>query len=153
MEGVEAVSAEQAMGLVLDALVPARMLANRGDAHLAEGIAAALAFAAERPWVYTDLTGADAQRAAEQAVLIEVSLRVQVAANRARDLAHVAVTAARDLPELWRRALEGFAPFALVEATVSALTARSGRTLPASTPRKVPPAQPGMAMRKAPNIQ
>lgn len=123
MEGVEAVSAERAMGLVLDALVPARMLANQGDAHLAEGIAAALAFAAERPWVYTDLTGADAQRAAEQAVLIEVSLRVQVAANRARDLAHVAVTAARDLPELWRRALEGFAPFALVEATVSALTA------------------------------
>lgn len=56
-------------------------------------------------------------------MLIEVSLRVQLAANRARDLAHVAVTAARDLPELWRRALEGFAPFALVEATVSALTA------------------------------
>ena len=37
MEGVEAVSAERAMGLVLDALVPARMLANQGDAHLAEG--------------------------------------------------------------------------------------------------------------------
>ena len=50
---------------MLDALVPARMLANQGDAHLAEGIAAALAFAAERPWVYTDLTGADAQRAAD----------------------------------------------------------------------------------------
>ena len=123
MEMVEAVSAERAMGFMLDALVPARLAANQGDARVAAGIADAFAFAAERPDVYTDLTGADGQRAAEQAVLLEVSLRVQLAPNRARDLAHTARVAARDLPELWRRALDGFAPFTLVEAAARALTA------------------------------
>ena len=120
---VEAVSAERAMGFVLDALVPARLAANQGDARLASGIADALAFAAERPDVYTDFTGADGQRSAEQAVLLEVSVRVQLAPNRARDPAHTARVAARDLPELWRRALDGSAPFTLVDAAASALTA------------------------------
>lgn len=122
MESVEAVSVAEAMGFVLDALVPARMLAHQAEARLAAGIRDALVFAAEQPHVYTELTGADGRRAAEQAVLLEVSLRVQLAPNRARDLAFAAHVAARDLPTLWQRALDGFAPFTLVEAAVGALT-------------------------------
>lgn len=109
------------MGYVLDALIPSQLTANQGAARLAEGMRAALAFAAGNPHIYTDLEGEDGQRAAEAATLLEVSLRVHLSEARVRSLAYVAATAGVHLPRLWERAHEGFAAFALVEATVDAL--------------------------------
>lgn len=121
MEQVVTVTAEQAMGYVLDGLVPDRLQANQAAARLADGIRDALDFAAANTHVYTDLTGDAGLRAAEAAALLEISLRVQLPETRIRALAYVATTARRQLPELWRRAREGFAAFTLVEATVDAL--------------------------------
>jgi hypothetical protein len=121
MEEDEQVTAEEVMGYMLNDLVPSRHTANQAAARLADGIRDALAFAAANPHMYTDLTGDDGLRAAEAAVLLEVALRVQLPEAHIRNLAHVAKVARADLPELWRRAREGFAPFSLVEATVDAL--------------------------------
>ncbi len=115
------VTAEEAMGYMLNDLIPSRHSANQGAARLADGISDALRFAAANPHIYTHLTGDDGLRAAESAVLLEVALRVQLPEGHIRGLARVATTARAQLPELWRRAREGFAAFSLVEATVDAL--------------------------------
>lgn len=121
MNQIETITAEEAMGYVLDALTPSRMTENQAAARLASGIAGALDFATRNPHIYTTDDGDDGERAAERAALLEIALRLRIAEGRLRDLAHVARTADASLPLLWQRARDGFAPFALVEATTDAL--------------------------------
>lgn len=121
MDEVAEVTAEAVMAHVLDALIPNQMDANQGAARLAAGMRDALAYAATNPHIYTHLVGDAGRRAAEGAALLEIALRVHIPEGRVRDLARVATVAGREVPELWRRAHEGFAPFPLVEATTDAI--------------------------------
>lgn len=119
--------AHRALAGVLDDLQADQMEANRRAALRADGIHDAIDYALAHPYVYTPLEGAAGVRAAELAVLLDISLRLQISENRIRTDAAVARSAHRHLPALWRRAREGFAPFSLVEATTDAIV----RLLPA----------------------
>ncbi|HWI30312.1 MAG TPA: DUF222 domain-containing protein [Microbacterium sp.] len=106
---------------VLDDVVADRMETNRRAARLAAGIVDAIALARRNPFIFTELTGGPASEIAERAVILDVALRLQVTEHEVRNLAHVAETAQQNLPWLWRRALDGFALFSLLETTVTGL--------------------------------
>jgi hypothetical protein len=109
---------------VLDDLLADQVEANRRTARRADGIREVLAMAHANPEVYTDLSlslpGDVAVRAAENAATLDLSLRLQLPEGRVLALSRTAEAASSELPALWRRALDGFAPFPLVEASVSA---------------------------------
>lgn len=119
--------AHRALAGVLNDLHADQMEVNRRAALRADGIREAIDYALGHPYVYTPLDGAAGVHAAELAVMLDISLRLQISENRIRSDAAVARTARRHLPTLWRRARDGFAPFPLVEATADALV----RLLPA----------------------
>jgi hypothetical protein len=109
---------------VLDDLLADQVEANRRTARRADGIREVLVMARANPYVYTDLSvelpGDLAVRAAENAAVLDLSLRLQLPDGQVRALSRIAEAAISELPALWRRALDGFAPFPLVEASVSA---------------------------------
>ncbi|HEX5857317.1 MAG TPA: DUF222 domain-containing protein, partial [Microbacterium sp.] len=106
---------------VLDEVLADQMETHRRAARRAAGIVDAVALARRYPHVFTQLTGNAGVEMAERAVLFDVALRLQVTEHQVRNMAHTAETAQGRLPWLWQRALDGFAPFALVEATVLGL--------------------------------
>jgi hypothetical protein len=110
---------------VLDDLLADQVEANRRMARRADGIREVLAMARTNPEVYTDLSLSlphdVAVRAAENAATLDLSLRLQLPEGQVMALSRIVEAASRELPALWRRALDGFAPFPLVEASVSAV--------------------------------
>src|SRR4051794_35519293 len=96
---------------VLDGVLADQMETHRRAAHRAAGIADAIQLARRNPQVFTDSPGDVGVQIAERAVLFDVALRLQVTENQVRNMAHPAETAQADLPWLWRRAVDGFAPF------------------------------------------
>lgn len=104
---------------MLDDLITDQLESHRHAARRADGICEALAHARRHPEVYTDLPGALGSRAAESAVLLEISIRLQLPEGTIRNLAWAAQHAGLSLPRLWERAREGFVPFGLIEAAVT----------------------------------
>jgi hypothetical protein len=105
---------------VLDGLSSDQVDANRHEAATAEGIATSLRLARRHPEVFTELGGADGVRAAESAMLLELSLRLHLSEPRIRSLAHTVTVAQHLLPHTWRTARDGFLPLSLLDAAVSA---------------------------------
>ncbi|WP_100811932.1 MULTISPECIES: HNH endonuclease signature motif containing protein [unclassified Microbacterium] len=113
------VSMEESLGFLFDDLQSDQFAAIRHEARRAAGIAEAIEIARRHPYVYTDIVGADGEEMAVRGVLFDLALRLNVAEQTLRSLAHTAATAAESLPWLWRRALDGFAPLVLVDAVVA----------------------------------
>lgn len=121
MDALAETPAHRALAGVLNDLLADQMEVNRRAALRADGIRDAIDYALGHPYVYTPLEGAVGAHAAELAVMLDISLRLQLSENRIRSDAAVARSARQHLARLWRRAREGFAPFALVEATTDAI--------------------------------
>jgi len=111
----------EALGHMLDGIVSDHMDANRSQALRARHIVEVIHVARARPHVYTHAEGMTAVALAERAVIFDLALRLQLSETAVRDLARTARDAARFLPELWRRAEEGYASLPLVDSALSAV--------------------------------
>ncbi len=127
MEPIDETPAHRALMGVLDGVLSDQMEANQHAARRAEGIRSAIDCARMHSYVYSNLPGDAGTQAADMAVRLELSMRLQLSEGYISTLARVAETAAAHLSDLWRRAFEGFAPFTLIEATTDAIA----RLLPA----------------------
>ncbi len=121
MDAIEQTNAHAAMAGVLDGVLGDQIEANRYAARRADGIREAIAYARDHGWVYTDLTSSAGEQAAESAVLLELSSRLQLSETHLTALARTAADARQHVPWLWQAARDGFAPMALVEATITAI--------------------------------
>ncbi len=115
----ERVTAEQTLAFAFESIHADQYDLNRRAAARAAGIADALAYVRSQPQIYALPGEPDASRTAERAAVLEASARLQLSEAVVRSLAHTADTARAALPELWRRAAEGFAALSLVESAVS----------------------------------
>ena len=113
------VSAGEALGFLLEGIVSDQYDVNRRMAARARHILEAIEMAKRHPYVYTVSEGPTAIRVAEQAVVFDLSLRLQLSEPAVRDLARVAQNAQTLLPALWARAEEGFAALTLVCAALT----------------------------------
>jgi len=111
----------EAMRFLLEGIESEQLDANRAHALRARHIAEAIVAARRRPHVYTTADGDTAAAIAESAVVFELALRLQLSEPAVRSLARTADDASRWLPELWRRAEEGYAALALVDAALAAV--------------------------------
>ncbi|NLP85049.1 DUF222 domain-containing protein [Microbacterium sp. CFH 90308] len=111
--------ADEYLGYLLDDVVSDHMDANRRLARRAVNIVEAVDFAERRPYVYTTADGELATKIAERAVVFDVSLRLQLGEKAVRDLIRLTRDARRWLPQLWRRAEEGYVALPLVDSTLA----------------------------------
>ena len=91
---------EESLGFLFDDLQGDQFAAIRHDARRAAGIAEAIEIARLHPYVYTDIVGRDGEDLAERGVLLDLSLRLNVAEQTLRSLAHTASSASESLPWL-----------------------------------------------------
>lgn len=112
------ISEAEALGHLLDGIVGDHMDANRRFALRARRIVEAMDVARRHPSIYTVLEGPKAIEIAERAVLFDLSVRLQLTEQSVRGLARTAEDAHLWLPELWRRAEEGYASLTLVESAL-----------------------------------
>lgn len=113
------VSAGEALGFLLEGIVSDQYDVNRRMAARARHVLEAIEMAKRHPYVYTISEGPTAVQIAEQAVLFDLSLRLQLSEPAVRDLARVARNAQTLLPSLWALAEEGFAALSLVSAALT----------------------------------
>ena len=106
---------------LFDSVLEDQFAVNQRSAARAETLAELLSFARTHPHVYAFTEDADAVEIAERAILRDAALRFGVSENTIRGIAATAEAATTRLPRLWRRARDGFAAFAQVEAAVSLL--------------------------------
>lgn len=105
---------------------------NRYAARRYAQIADAVSLARRSPEVFLHECGADAAAEAERAAIFDISLRLKCSEDDVRADLHVAQTAARLLPALWRHARDGFVSMHLVTRSVGAvgrLSAPVGATI------------------------
>lgn len=113
------VSAGEVLGFLLEGIVSDQYDVNRRMAARARHVLEAIEMAKRHPYVYTISEGPTAVQIAEQAVLFDLSLRLQLSEPAVRDLARVARNAQTLLPSLWAHAEEGFAALSLVSAALT----------------------------------
>ncbi len=118
----ETPSAEEVLGYCLGDVERFQFALNRDAARRAAGLAGAVQFAREHPFIYAVPGDPEPEATAERCVVLEASARLQVSEATVRSLAHTATEASERLPRLWERAQDGFATIAQVEQAVALLS-------------------------------
>lgn len=117
------ITPEQGLARAFEAVEEQQYDLNRRAAARAAGIADAVAYARENPWIYALPGDTDERTTAERCAVMEASCRLHLSEPVVRDLAHVADVGRAALPALWAQAREGLAPLSFVQMAVSLLPA------------------------------
>ena len=118
----ERVSPEEGLEFLLDDVESQHIEASQRAVRRAARVTDAIEHAASNPWIYAG-AARDAAAIAERAAVFEIAARLHLPEPQVRGMAAVVRTARTDLPELWARACDGFAPFAYLEVATAAIVA------------------------------
>lgn len=118
---------KRVLGYLFDQVENDQFEVNQRAAARAAGLADAIDYARVHHSIYAIAGDARPEVTAERCAVLEASVRLSLSTSAIRSLAYTAEAAREQLPQLWRRATEGFASLNAVETALSHLSRFDGR--------------------------